>query len=221
MPEKVELGNCVLYHADCLEVLPTLANNSVDAAIVSDPPYGIKFQSHGMRFRGSSPIQGDDSLELAEVVRNWARELSLPVCMFFSPYKPMTGWRNVLCWDKGAHVGIGGDRRTCWKRDFEMIGVERNGTLAGKRDSAVLRFRALSPPPTGHFAEKPVPLMEYLVTKLDAPTVIDPFMGSGSTAVACVRTGRKFIGIELERKYFDIACDRIAKELNQAQLFSA
>ncbi len=141
---------------------------------------------------------------------------------FCSPYVPLPGdWRNVLCWNKGAHVGGGGDRDTCWKRDWEMICVSRHaGALAGGRDSAVLNFTSLFAKPSGHFAEKPVALMEYLVAKVQAKRVLDPFMGSGTTGVACVRLGRRFVGIELEPKYFDIAVKRIERAFEDQALFA-
>ena len=201
-------GTVTLYRGDCLEIMPGLSDGSVDA-VVTDPPYGVKFASHGQLFKDSTPIAGDDNLSLAEAVRSWATMRDMACCMFYSPYKPLVGWRNVLVWQKGAHVGIGGDRETCWKRDFEMIGIENNKPLTGQRDSAVLRFNALSPPPSGHFAEKPVDLIGHLIEKIDANAIIDPFMGSGTTGVACVKLGRRFIGIELDADYFDIAVRRI------------
>jgi DNA modification methylase len=195
-----------IYHGDCREVLPRLLPPE---AVVTDPPYGIGFKSHGQHFRDAAAIHGDESTELAEYVRNWAR--GKPVVMFFSPYRPLHGWRSVLAWDKGEHVGIGGDRETCWKRDFELIGVSDNGPLVGGRDSAVLRYRALFPPPTGHVAEKPEALMSYLIRRLGVSSVLDPFMGSGTTLVAAKRLGRKAIGIERERKYCDLANERLSQ----------
>lgn len=205
-----------LYCGDCRDVLPTLTG--VDA-VVTDPPYGIAHESHGQLFNGHLQIAGDESTELAEAVRTWCESKDMPCAMFFSPYRPLSGFRNVLCWNKGAHVGIGGDRETCWKRDFELIGVERNGLLNGMRDSAVLNFRALSPPPSGHAHEKPVELCEYLIHKIGCQTILDPFMGSGTTGVACVRLGRRFIGIERDERYFRIAVRRIEAELGRLSLF--
>lgn len=214
--EKVIIGDATLYHGDCMDILPTLGK--VDA-VVTDPPYGIAFKGHGQIFKGAGSIAGDDSLSLAEMTRVWARNRCAAVAMFYSPYRPLSGWRTILCWDKGAHVGAGGDRATCWKRDFELIGIEGNGKLVGNRDSGVRRINALLPPPTGHFAEKPVALLGYLVRKLGVLSVVDPFMGSGTTGVACMNLGRKFIGIEIERKYFDIACERIEQAQRQQTLF--
>jgi len=116
-------------------------------------------------------------------------------------------------WHKGAHVGIGGDRATCWKRDFELIGVAGNGPLNGKRESAVLSFSAMSPPPTGHFCEKPEPLIRYLAKKIGGDTLLDPFMGSGTTLRAAKDLGRKAIGIEINEDYCRIAKERLRQEV--------
>ena len=201
---------------DCLEVMPTLTAK-VDA-VITDPPYGIGFKSNGQLFLGSSSIDGDHSTEIAErVARLWD---GVPLAMFYSPYRPLqVKWRSVLVWNKGAQVGIGGDRETCWKRDFELIGVRDNGPLNGKRDSGVLSFPASVSKQSGHFAEKPVSLMCYLVEKLTPPgaLILDPFCGSGTTGVACMQTGRNFIGIEIDPGYADIARARIAKAEAQAR----
>ena len=210
------IGDAVLYLGDCRDVLPTLSG--VDA-VVTDPPYGIAHKSNGQLFKKAQSIAGDDSLDLADYTRGWASNRNITCCMFYSPFRPLQGFRNVLVWSKGAHVGIGGDRETCWKRDFELIGIERNGTLIGPRDSAVLGFHAVLPPPSGHFAEKPVDLMVYLISRLGSQHILDPFMGSGTTGVACARLGRCFIGCEIEPKYFDIACRRIEEAQSQRDLF--
>ncbi|MDZ4248650.1 MAG: DNA methyltransferase [Candidatus Nanopelagicales bacterium] len=124
-------------------------------------------------------IVGDDNSEAAMFIANFWKG---PLAMFFSPYAPFPiAWRSILVWSKGGHVGIGGDRETCWKRDFELIGIRDNAPLSGGRDSAVLHYNAVSPPPSGHVAEKPIALMLYLVSKLSniGDLILDPFMGSG------------------------------------------
>lgn len=212
--DKVVIGDATLYYGDCMEILPTLGK--VDA-ILTDPPYGIDHATHGQIFVRADPIAGDQSLAAYE----WLNSLQLPLVSFFSPYKwPGITWRSVLCWHKGEDTGAGGDAATCWKRDIEMIGVARNGRLQGFRDSALLRFRSRQRYPSGHFCEKPVALMEYLVSKLGEEMIVDPFMGSGTTGVACMNLGRKFIGIEIERQYFDIACERIENAQRQGDLFA-
>lgn len=202
---------------DCLEVMRGLEAGSIDA-VITDPPYGISFKSNGQWFTSAQPIAGDKCASAANAVNEaWP---GVPLAMFFSPYRPFSiQWRSVLVWNKGPHVGIGGDRETCWKRDFELIGVRDNRPLNGKRDSAVLFFPALVNKPSGHFAEKPVALMAYLIEKMTQPNdlILDPFCGSGTTGVACVQTGRRFIGIEIDPGYADIARARIAKAAEQAR----
>jgi DNA modification methylase len=206
--ETVTIGPCTLIYGDARDVMPTL--DSVEA-VVSDPPYGIQHESHGQRFARAKPIAGDGDVSLIE----WLDEWCLSRCAFvsfFSPFMPpRVQWRSILVWDKGAHVGIGGDRATCWKRDAELIGVKGNKPLAGQRDSSVLRFNAVLPPPSGHFCEKPLPLMRYIVGKLQEHVIVDPCMGSGTTGEACVKEGKTFIGIETEREWFDYSCERIRK----------
>jgi site-specific DNA-methyltransferase (adenine-specific) len=195
-----------------VKIMPSIPAGSVDI-VVTDPPYGIAFKSNGQWFRRAVVMSGDDSTKIAEAIAQafWGK----PLAMFYSPFRsPAIKWRSVLVWNKGRHVGIGGDRETCWKRDFELIGVRDNKPLNGKRDSAILTFRALLHPPSGHFAEKPIDLMVYLIEKLSNPgdTVLDPCMGSGTTGVACVRSGRNFVGIEINKNYFQIAARRIREE---------
>lgn len=204
-------GTIQLYCGDCRDIISGL-DLCESSALVTDPPYGIAFKSHGQRFAKAQAIAGDESIDVAEWVIEQTRDMQQMV--FFSPYVPLqVKWRSVLVWSKGAHVGIGGDRETCWKRDAEFIGVRNNKPLRGKRDSCVLQFNAVLPPPSGHFCEKPEPLMAYLVGKLDAETILDPFMGSGATGVACVRLGRRFIGIESDVGHFEKARNRIMRSL--------
>ena len=84
----------------------------------------------------------------------------------------------------------------------------------------VQRFKWSSLKPNGHPAEKPVGLMRFCVNTVQGGLVVDPFMGSGTTAIATIESGRKFIGIEIERMYFDLACERIDNAYRQQRLFA-
>jgi len=205
-----------LYHGDCLEVLKTLDAGSVDA-VVTDPPYGIGYRSG---HDGCLPrsITGDDDTGLRDaVIRQYA---GLPMAVFATwrcvpPVRP----RGCLVWAKNA--GGMGDLAFPWRPDFELIWVYGKG-WAGRRDSSVLRAETVCTWNTGpaarlHPHQKPVGLLVQLLEKLPADcTVLDPFMGSGTTGVACVQTGRNFIGIEIDRGYYEIAEKRIREA--QAQL---
>lgn len=221
--ERVEIGNAVLYRGDCLEILPELT--AVDA-VITDPPYGIALRNNDAGKRRSNrsfSIANDESTTVGQAVIDWALVSAPTVAAFASPRFPWAGdWRSRLVWDKGPAVGGGGDPAMCWKQTWELIQVRNGFRLNGSRDSAVIR-QWITPQMTGdHPTQKPVALMEYLTDKLTnfRGVVLDPFMGSGSTGVACANLGRRFIGIELDHRYFDIACKRIEQAQAQADLFA-
>ena len=200
--------SCTIYHGDCRELLPLIGGG----VLVTDPPYGIALQSHGTLFRGMSAIVGDGTTDVGQWACNWAEQAGLPAVVFASPMKPWAGkWRQYLVWDKGGAVGIGGDRDTCWKQSWELVQIARTGKLAGQRDEAVLRYMVNSQNSVDHPAAKPVELMRYLLWKVGGETILDPFMGSGTTLRAAKDLGRKAIGIEIEERYCEIAAKRLAQ----------
>ena len=222
MAEKVVIGNAELWHGDCREILPFLTG--VDA-VVTDPPYGIELENHGQgdgRRRAANYTMAGDGCQAAGLhVLGWAQDSGLPVIFFASPRRPWPGvWRNWLVWDKGGAVGGGGDVRTCWKQTWELIQVAKNGPLHGARDESVIRWPVTPADSALHSRQKPVGLMVYLLYKLGPQRPADPFMGSGSTGVACCQARRGFVGIEIDRAHFDIACERIARAQAQGRMFA-
>lgn len=210
------MSDCRLILGDCLEVLRTLGPGSVDA-VVTDPPYGIALSDHDPVFsrrKLSATIAGDACQSVGAAVLGWAQEEGLPTVAFASPYKPWPGrWRNLLVWDKGPAVGRGGDPAKCWKRTWELIQVTRNNKLRRGRGEAVIREHVSPAHYTMHPAAKPVRLMVTLIEQLTRPgdTVLDPFMGSGTTGVACVQSGRRFVGVEIDPAYFAVAERRVVE----------
>lgn len=199
---------------DCLEILPTLADNSVDA-VITDPPYGINHSSnHGATWQGIS-INGDEDTKLRDFII--AKYSNKPMAIFgnWKNLRP-NGAKGVLIWDKGAASGMG-DLSFPWKMSWEEIYIYGNN-WRGYRDEGVLRSHlVITWESLGrkHPHEKPVSLIKHIIDKLPKDiTILDPFMGSGTTGVACVQTGRNFIGIEIEPKYFEIA----EKRIKEAQL---
>jgi site-specific DNA-methyltransferase (adenine-specific) len=121
-------------------------------------------------------------------------------------------WRQFLVWEKGEHVSGGGDPLTCWKPNWELIQIRNTPELIGRRDGAVLRFQADKEDYTRHPSPKPVSLIRYLLNKfVGVETILDPFMGSGTTLLAARLEGRQATGIEINERY----CEAAAKRLSQ------
>ena len=192
-----------LYCGDCLEILPTFEVGSVDA-VVTDPPYGMNYKplrgSDGSkRFRGG--IIGDDS---PFDPSPW---LAFPRCILWganwyaSRLPDSGGW---LVWDKTPkHI----------KRGFIYSHAELAWTTVINRiQKFAMQWGGEAHGGEGHYhpTQKPVALIEWCLSFIpEGSTVLDPFMGSGTTGVACVQTGRNFIGIEIDPGYFEIAKRRI------------
>jgi DNA modification methylase len=165
---------------------------------------------------GDCQIAGDQSEALRDQVLRLAKWKAAYV--FGSPKvrKPFWDIRAVLIWDKGEHVGMG-NLQIPWKPNYEEIYVLGDG-FKGRRDSSILKFNAIAGcvgrvTSRLHPTEKPVDLLRYLLGKCDAQTVLDPFMGSGTTLRAAKDLGLKAIGIEIEEKYAEIAAKRMAQSV--------
>ena len=215
--------NVELIQGDCLEVLPTLEAGSVNV-VLTDPPYGINLTNHdpgGERRASQFHIVGDNDSTSAIKVLAWARQEYLPTIVFSSPWNQWPGeWRNLIVWDKGGAVGGGGDTKVCLKRTWELIQVTRNKPLQNGRKDSVWRFPMVPADTKVHIAAKPVALIAQLLEVFTQPddTILDPFMGSGTTGIAAVKTGRNFIGIEIDPDYFAIAEQRIEEAQMQPKL---
>ena len=216
---KVVIGDCVLYQGDCLEVMPALGK--VDA-VVTDSPYGIGF-SHGggggklakSTTLDHMPIIGDDKpFDPAPLLALGTPAILWGGNHFADRLTPSPSW---LSWDKRC-ADYSNDQADCEMAWTNIGGPARmfrhvwNGMLRGPESKT----------PRVHPTQKPIALMEWCLGFLpNAATILDPFMGSGTTGVACVNLGRKFIGIELDPDYFDICVKRITDAHRQADLFVA
>lgn len=199
-----------------MEVLPLLTDVG---AVVTDPPYGMSFQSN-YRLNKHMKIANDDSTDLATAVISWAIKNTSHSTYAFGRWNNVTDYpkpKSLITWVKNNWSM--GDLKHEHARQTEVAffypGPEHD--FPGSRPTDVVQY-----PRTAnkfHPTEKPVGLME-LVIGWTRGTVIDPFMGSGTTGVAAIQMGRKFIGIERERRYFDIACERIERAQAQGQMFA-
>ena len=213
------IGDCRLILADCRDVLPTLGR--VDA-VVTDPPYGIGYVSGHATDRlwsGGRRIANDADCSARDEV---LAQFDCAILAFGSRKAALPSrCRQVLIWDKQGALGMGA-LDLPWKPAHEEIYVLGKGFVGGRNWHSVI-----SHPPTQAMAcngrthpnEKPVGLLSMLIKWCPPGTILDPFMGSGTTGVACVKLDRRFIGIEIEPAYFDIACRRIAEAYRQPDFF--
>lgn len=205
-------GRYTLYHGDCLEVLPTLAAGSVDA-VVTDPPYGMGLASISGVGRSKAAhalddyeVIGDDSpFDPTPVLRAGVPTILWGGNHFASRLPDARRW---LVWDK-REGGTPDDQADCEMAWTNLDGPSRlfshrwRGMIkASERDERRV-----------HPTQKPVALMEWCIEFVpDATTILDPFLGSGTSLVACVKTGRRGIGIEIDERYCEIAAKRIERE---------
>ena len=208
MPEPVIIGNATLYLGDCRDILPTLGK--VDA-VVTDPPYGI-----ADKWKGGSGHGWGKAREEGELRNEW--DESTPSIETMQDVA--AAGKEVIIWG-GNYFELPPSR--CWlvwskpERNFSLAEAELAWT---NRDNVVrVLDYARSDPDRLHPTQKPVGVMRWSIAKTKGETVLDPFMGSGTTGVAAVQMGRKFIGIEREPKYFDIACKRIEDAQRQGDMF--
>jgi len=200
-----------IYHGDCREILPTLPGFDL---MMTDPPYGISYQSGMKSEKLARSIAGDESTELRDFALEW-HDGAAVVFGTWKTAKP-AGIKALLIWDTLGALGMG-DLRIPWKPSHQEIYI-LGGGFTGKRTSDVIQHHPVqSMAKTGrvHPHEKPVGLLRHLLGKSPPGRVIDPFMGSGSTLVACKAEGREAVGVEVEERYCEIA----AKRLSQGVLF--
>jgi len=216
------IGDCTLYEGDCREILPTLGK--VDA-VVTDPPYGVDLGDDGPTAIGKTAYASfKDTAEnvravcvpvIEDCIRLVGRVVLTPGIRNCHAYPPPTEMGSIY-----NPAGAGFSR---WgfttSQPILYYGKDPHG--ASKKPQSLQSTETSEK--NGHPCPKPIRLMGWLVWRasLAGETVLDPFMGSGTTGVACVKLGRKFIGIELEPKYFDIACSRIEQAYRQPDLFVA
>jgi tRNA G10 N-methylase Trm11 len=224
MADAVTIGDATLYHGDCLAIMPTLPK--VDA-VITDPPYAVPTQVAQMR----EITRNAGDLSIAETAYRvhasaWVRILHSSAHAFVccdgssypSLYRAMFGDFNLalLIWDKGQ-IGMGREFRKSHELIVHGWFAETPIYADGVGRPDILKHAPVVSNSRSHPAEKPVSLLHDLL-RVCGHTILDPFMGSGTTGVACANLGRKFIGIEIERKYFDIACERIDNAYRQGRL---
>lgn len=219
-----------LYYGDCLEIMDQIPDNSVDMVLI-DPPYGIDFQSGWMDKSKRRHKILNDKKPFTEFIPKIKRLLSpRGSVMVFTRWDVQQVFidemdrnnlkiKNVLIWDKQIH-GMG-DLQRAYASRYESIlfHSEKQFAFSEKRLQDIISVRRVLPKNLKHPNEKPVELLETLIKQCTrtGDTVADFCMGSGTTGVACVNTGRNFIGIELDADYYAVAARRIAEAQEEAK----
>jgi site-specific DNA-methyltransferase (adenine-specific)/modification methylase len=200
--------------ADCAEVLPLQAD-----LLLTDPPYGIGESSKKNASRGKAAFPTDYGHY--DWDQNPPDTACLDACMASAPSAIVWGGNffglpaasKWLVWDK-ENSGDFADCELAWTNLPGAVRIFRhmwNGMLRASERNA----------PRVHPTQKPIALMEWCIAQAgEVASVVDPFMGSGTTGVACANLGKAFIGIEREQRYFEIACERIAAAQSQQRLFA-
>ncbi len=198
------IGNATLYLGDCLEILPTLPNV---AAVVTDPPYGVGYADQEWDQQIPPLLWLDAAILKAETVM----VITGTTHMFKYPAPVWT-----LAWARpGSVQRAKGGGFSHWEPILvygkQPLDVDCKVFPASTGDSQLYKGE--------HPCPKPVHVMEWLISGC-GDTIMDPFMGSGTTGVACENLGKKFIGIEINAAYFDVACERIRNAQRQERLFA-
>lgn len=222
--EKVIIGNAELYCGDCMEVLPTLGK--VDA-VITDPPYGIGFKyTDSYKDRG-----GEAYIEMMRMLAPYKKAILQYPEETMKYLVPLYGAPDeCFAWCYNSNIARQFRLWSFWKLDvdFKRVKVPSKNPDDARVNSMVSHYdwtteyqqvKNVSSEKTDHPCQISSNLMRLVISFLECGDIVDPFMGSGTTGVACMNLDRKFIGIELEPKYFDIACKRIEQAQQQLKLF--
>lgn len=241
--KQVQIGPCTLILGDCLEVMPTIG---VVGHVITDPPYEKimhdsknKPKNRKLRRDGGAELKGLDFAPIDEIRREFT-EIVSEIC---------EGWLIAFCTSEGVrpwadviNSSSAKYKRAClWVKPDSTPQLNGQGPASGHEQfitawcgSGFSKWNGggkrgvythLTNPKTRdrrHPTEKPISLMSELITDFTQPdeTILDPFMGSGSTLVAGMKLGRQVVGIEKDEKWFDVAVDRVSKAYNQMDLFN-
>ncbi len=227
--------NYKLYHGDCLEVMNELLNLGVTFdSVITDPPYNIS-RENNFKTMGRAGIdfgEWDKDFDLTSWIKSCEPLLKKGGnIVIFNDWKNMSyivnaleinGFeiKDLIRWKKTNPMPRNRDRRFITDYEVAVWAVKKGGKWTFNRLSDTYERPEIVCGITskrekingGHPTQKPIEVMEWIIHRLsnEGETILDPFMGIGSTGVACMNTNRKFIGIELDEKYFDISKERIA-----------
>lgn len=225
MVEPVIIGDCQLYLGDMLDILPTLEDAYESMGLLTDPPYGIGAArdlrantQHGNAIAPSKEYGASDwdNKPASDTQLSAARMRAKYQIIFGGNYFELPKTSCWLVWDKLTGNNGYADFEMAWtnlQKACRKVVWQWKGMLQHDMKNKEERV---------HPTQKPIAVMKWCIDQLpDDCIILDPFMGSGTTGVACAKMGRKFIGIEIEERYFQIACKRIEEAYKQPDMFVA
>ena len=207
--------NITIYNGDCLEVMKEIPDKSIDC-VIADPPYGLNYLSNHYKYGNPhTKIENDDKLFIP-IIGLWHKlKITGSMYVFYSHKKPLISdnIKNIIIWVKNNWTA--GDLKGDYGNQYECLAFMPKSffKLKSKRYSNVWNFdREI---PKYHPTQKPTSIINRIIKSATnkGDTILDPFLGSGTTARACKDLGRKCIGIEISKKYCDIAVQRLAQEV--------
>lgn len=217
MKPHYERDGVRLYLGDAADILPRLERFD---AIVCDPPFGIGEAAGKNKSRSKLAVAqdfGDDAWDDQPVSQELIQQMlgmSKYQCIFGGNYYALPPTSCWLVWDKLNFESDFADCELCWtnlKKAVRRLQLRSAGMIRDWNEPRI------------HPCQKPIEVMRWVLSHLpkDVVTVCDPFMGVASTGLACIRNGLRFVGVERETKYFQMACDRINAEFARTPLFDA
>ena len=206
-PYYADEAVCII-HADCREVLPLIPAQSIDL-VLTDPPYGIDYQSaRRTEWQRKDKIQGDKEFPLwvLDIPYNKAMLLFCRWDNLYELPKP----KSLIVWDKQRHSM--GDLKHEYGRQWEAIAFyPTDNHEFNNRPKDVISVPCIPPGALLHPNEKPISLILSLLVANKGDVILDPFLGSGTTAYCAKKLGRRCIGIEIEERYCEIAAKRCSQ----------
>ena len=216
-----ETTNGILYHGDCLEIMKKFPKECIDL-VLTDPPYGInlKSQRETSKFHNVK-IENDENPIVIENAIPEISRITNTIYMFIGwstigkiqqTFERYFVYKNCLVWDK-MWFGMGNNWRP--NHEFIMYGVKGwSGKIDANNKENILRHRRISPLKLSHMCEKPISLLIEMIEQHNG-LVLDCFLGTGATAIACEKLNRKWIGIEISEDYCKIAKERVKRIVKQ------
>ena len=216
--KKVVIGEQTLYWGDSTEVLPIIEFD----AIITDPPYGIgadkNLRANKKQGKAAAPSKDYGKKEWDNVAPDLAAIVSVdvPSIIWGGNYFVLPPQKCWLVWDKENGNNGYADCELAWTNLDKAVRL-----IKWKWQGMLQKYMGHKKEVRVHPTQKPVGVMEWCITHLpkEVVTILDPYMGSGTTLVACAKMGRKGIGIELDEEYFNIACERVREAYRSPDMF--